>query len=42
MNEAVMLGYSKGPVKEYKDLLANNKDKDIVNWRKITTDVNII
>jgi len=39
LNEAFMLGHGKGPLKEYKDLLINNKDKDIIDLGKILTSV---
>jgi hypothetical protein len=41
LNEALMLGYGKAPVNEYKELIMNNRDKDIIDWSKILVDVYI-
>jgi len=35
-----MLGYSKKPAKDYKELLLNNKDSDVADWDKIVCEVN--
>jgi hypothetical protein len=35
MNEALMLGYSKNPAKEFKELLMRNQDKDLADWSKV-------
>jgi len=40
INEAYLLGISKGPQKEYFDLINNNKDKDIIRPDKIMDSVN--
>lgn len=41
LNEAYLLGHSKGPSKEYRDLITNNRDKDLIEWHRITEDVKI-
>ena len=39
INEAYLLGISKGPEKEYFDLINNNKDKDLIRPDRIMTSV---
>ncbi len=39
INEAYLLGTSKGPEKEYQDLLKNDRDKDIIKFDKIIYEV---
>jgi hypothetical protein len=40
LNEAYLLGISKGPSKDYKQLIIDNKDKDVVDFRKVIEQVN--
>lgn len=40
INEAYLLGISKGPDKEYLDLVINNKNKDLIRPDKIMASVN--
>lgn len=35
LNEALMLGYTKNPAKEFKELLSKNQDKDVADWNKV-------
>lgn len=39
INEAYLLGFSKGPEKEYEELLQNNKDFEVIKFEKIHYEV---
>jgi len=39
LNEALILGYTKNPAKEFKELLLKNKDKDVADWNTIVWQV---
>jgi hypothetical protein len=42
LNEALMLGFTKNPAKEYKELLLRDKDKDVADWNKVIFEVIIL
>jgi hypothetical protein len=39
VNEALLLGHSKGPEKEYAALITKGKDKDLIDFHTVFQDV---
>jgi hypothetical protein len=39
LNEALVLGYTKRPAKEFKELLMKNKDVNVVDWDRVAWEV---